>query len=160
VWHLAQIREGAEIAVGSIIGRGAHIGPGAWLRQRCKVRNYALACGPGWLDDGVLVSPAAVFTNDRYPRAVMPDGSTKTGGDWAPAGATVRYGPSIGAGAVSVAPVTVGQVDGHRNRVSSGRRSRLHSRRRRACTIRAVGRARWSRSRSGRRRAIPLSADG
>ena len=92
-----------------VIGRGAYIGPGVRLGQRCKVQNYALIYEPAWLDDGVFVGPAAVFTNDRYPRAVTPDGSIKTAGDWEPVGVTVRYGASIGAGAVCVAPVTVGR---------------------------------------------------
>ena len=109
VWHLAQIREDAEIGVGCIIGRGVYIGPGVRLGQRCKVQNYALVYEPAWLDDGVFVGPAAVFTNDRYPRAVKPDGSIKTAGEWESAGVTVRYGASIGAGAVCVAPVNVGR---------------------------------------------------
>ena len=109
VWHLAQIREGAEIGVGCIIGRSAYIGPGVRLGQRCKVQNHALVFGPAWLDDGVFVGPAAVFTNDRYPRAITPEGSIKSAEDWKPAGVTVCYGASIGAGAVCVAPVTVGR---------------------------------------------------
>jgi UDP-2-acetamido-3-amino-2,3-dideoxy-glucuronate N-acetyltransferase len=109
VWHLAQIREDAEIGADCIIGRGAYIGTGVRLGQRCKVQNYALLYEPAWLDDGVFVGPGAVFTNDRYPRAVTPDGSIKTASDWEPVGVTVRYGASIGAGAVCVAPVTVGR---------------------------------------------------
>jgi len=54
------------------------------------------------------VGPAAVFTNDRYPRAVTPEGLIKTSKDWEPVGVTVRYGASIGARAVCVGPVTVG----------------------------------------------------
>jgi acetyltransferase-like isoleucine patch superfamily enzyme len=108
VWHLAQIREGAEIGADCIIGRGAYIGAGVRLGQRCKVQNYALIYEPAWLDDGVFVGPAAVFTNDRYPRAVTPEGSAKAAGDWEPVGVRVRYGASIGARAVCVAPVTIG----------------------------------------------------
>jgi UDP-2-acetamido-3-amino-2,3-dideoxy-glucuronate N-acetyltransferase len=77
--------------------------------QRCKVQNYALIYEPARLDDGVFVGPAAVFTNDRYPRAVTPDGSIKTAEDWEPVGVTVRCGASIGARAVCVAPITVGR---------------------------------------------------
>jgi UDP-2-acetamido-3-amino-2,3-dideoxy-glucuronate N-acetyltransferase len=109
VWHLAQIREDAEIGAGCVIGRGAYIGPGARLGRHCKVQNYALVYEPAWLEDGVFVGPAAIFTNDRYPRAVTPDGSIKTAGDWEPVGVTVRCGASIGAAAVCVAPVTVGR---------------------------------------------------
>jgi acetyltransferase-like isoleucine patch superfamily enzyme len=109
VWHLAQIREGAEIGAGCIIGRGAYIGAGVRLGERCKVQNYALIYEPARLDDGVFVGPAAVLSNDRYPRAITPDGSIKTAMDWERAGVTVLYGASIGAGAVCVAPVTVGR---------------------------------------------------
>jgi UDP-2-acetamido-3-amino-2,3-dideoxy-glucuronate N-acetyltransferase len=108
VWHLAQIREGAEIGADCVIGRAAYIGAGVRLGQRCKVQNHALIYEPACLDDGVFVGPAAVFTNDRYPRAVTPDGSVKAARDWEPVGVTVRYGASIGARAVCVAPVTVG----------------------------------------------------
>jgi UDP-2-acetamido-3-amino-2,3-dideoxy-glucuronate N-acetyltransferase len=108
VWHLAQIREDAEIGPDCVIGRGAYIGAGVRLGQRCKVQNHALIYEPAWLDDGVFVGPAAVFTNDRYPRAVTPDGSIKAAGDWEPVGVTVRRGASIGARAVCVAPVTIG----------------------------------------------------
>jgi serine acetyltransferase len=73
------------------------------------VQNYALIYEPAWLDDGVFVGPTAVFTNDRYPRAITPEGSIKTSEDWEPAGVTVHYGASIGAGVVCVAPVTVGK---------------------------------------------------
>ena len=109
VWHLAQIREGAEIGAECIIGRGAYIGAGVRLGRRCKVQNYALLYEPAWLGDGVFVGPAAVFTNDRYPRAVTPEGSVKTAGDWEPVGVTVGDGASVGARAVCVAPVTVGR---------------------------------------------------
>jgi UDP-2-acetamido-3-amino-2,3-dideoxy-glucuronate N-acetyltransferase len=108
VWHLAQIRENAEIGVGCTIGRGAYIGPGVRLGQRCKVQNHALIYEPAWLDDGVFVGPGTVLTNDRYPRAITPEGSIKTAGDWEPVGVTVHYGASIGARAVCVAPVTIG----------------------------------------------------
>jgi UDP-2-acetamido-3-amino-2,3-dideoxy-glucuronate N-acetyltransferase len=109
VWHFAQIREGAEVGAGCIIGRGAYIGAGVRLGKCCKVQNYALIYEPARIEDGVFVGPAAVLSNDRYPRAITPDGSIKTAMDWEQAGVTVRYGASIGAGAICVAPVTVGR---------------------------------------------------
>ena len=95
VWHLAQVREGAEIGAGCVIGRGAYIGAGVRLGRRCKVRSFALLYEPAWLGDGVFVGPAAVFTNDRYPRAVTPDGFLKGAGDW---GASRRHRPRWGLG--------------------------------------------------------------
>jgi len=60
------------------------------------------------LENGVFIGPAAVLTNDRFPRAITPGGALKTSQDWEPAGVTVRHGASIGARAVCVGPVTVG----------------------------------------------------
>lgn len=108
VWHLAQIREGAMIGAGSTIGRGAYIGPHVELGRNCKIQNYALVYEPARLADGVFIGPAAVLTNDEFPRAVNPDGSLKSADDWVEVGVTVGTGASIGARAVCIAPVTVG----------------------------------------------------
>lgn len=109
VWHLAQVREGAVLGSHCIVGRGAYVGSGVTMGDNCKLQNYALVYEPAVLEDGVFVGPAAVFTNDHYPRAVAPDGSLKSAADWEPVGVTVRTGASIGARAVCVAPVTIGR---------------------------------------------------
>ncbi|WP_354640855.1 acyltransferase [Kitasatospora camelliae] len=109
VWHLAQIREHAEIGAECIIGRGAYIGPGVRLGSRVKLQNHALVYEPAVLEDGVFVGPAAVLTNDLYPRSVDVDGTLKRGDDWHARGVTLRRGCSIGGRAVLVAGVTVGR---------------------------------------------------
>lgn len=108
VWHLAQVREDSHIGENCVIGRGAYVGPGVLLGANCKLQNYALIYEPAVLEDGVFVGPAAVLTNDQYPRSITPDGRLKTGADWDAVGVTVRRGASIGARAVCVAPLTVG----------------------------------------------------
>lgn len=108
VWHLAQVRERAVLGANCVVGRGAYIGTGVTLGVGCKVQNYALIYEPAHLGDGVFVGPAAVLTNDAYPRAVNPDGSPKSAADWEPVGVTIREGAAIGAQAVCVAPVTIG----------------------------------------------------
>jgi UDP-2-acetamido-3-amino-2,3-dideoxy-glucuronate N-acetyltransferase len=109
VWHLAQVREYAQIGSGCTIGRGAYIGPGVIIGRNCKVQNYALVYEPALLEDGVFVGPGVVFTNDTYPRAINLDGSAMTTDDWTAVGVTVRTGASIGARAVCVAPITIGR---------------------------------------------------
>lgn len=108
VWHLAQIREGAVLGGGCVVGRGAYIGSGVVLGDHCKVQNYALVYEPAVLGDGVFVGPAAVLTNDSYPRAVTPAGELKSASDWHAVGVVVGDGASIGARAVCIAPVRVG----------------------------------------------------
>lgn len=109
VWHLAQIREGAQVGEQCVVGRGAYLGPGVRVGDRCKIQNHALVYEPAVLEDGAFVGPAVVFTNDYFPRAVNPDGSLKSADDWHAVGVTVREGASIGARSVCVAPVTVGR---------------------------------------------------
>ncbi|NLF05684.1 MAG: N-acetyltransferase [Actinomycetales bacterium] len=108
IWHLAQVREGARLGRDCVVGRGAYIGTGVRLGDACKVQNYALVYEPADLADGVFIGPAAVLTNDTYPRAVNPDLTLKSAHDWEPVGVTIHEGASIGARAVCVAPVTVG----------------------------------------------------
>ena len=108
VWHLSQIREGAVLGVNCVIGRGAYVGTGVHLGDNCKLQNYALVYEPAELAAGVFIGPAAVLTNDTYPRSINPDGSLKTGEDWELVGVTIEQGASVGARAVCVAPVRIG----------------------------------------------------
>lgn len=109
IWHLAQVRENAVLGENCIVGRGAYIGSGVRVGANTKIQNYALIYEPAELGDGTFIGPAAVLTNDLYPRAVNPDGTCKDGHDWEPVGVTVLEGASIGARAVCVAPVTIGR---------------------------------------------------
>lgn len=109
IWHLAQVREDAELGENCIVGRGAYIGTGVRMGDNCKVQNYALVYEPAELGAGVFIGPAVVLTNDTYPRAVAPDGTLKSAHDWEPVGVTIKEGASIGARAVCIAPVTIGR---------------------------------------------------
>ena len=109
VWHLAQIREDAVVGRDCIIGRGAYIGTGVHVGDNCKIQNLALVYEPAELADGVFIGPAVVLTNDHTPRAVNPDGSLKSASDWHPVGVSIGRGAAIGARAVCIAPVTIGE---------------------------------------------------
>ena len=108
VWHLAQVREDAVVGANCNVGRGVYIGPGVRIGDNVKLQNYALVYEPAQLADGVFIGPAAVLTNDEYPRTLAPDGTRKTATDLTPVGVTLREGASVGARAVCVAPVVVG----------------------------------------------------
>jgi len=108
IWHLVQIRDGVKIGENCIVGRGAYIGSGVEVGDNCKIQNYALVYEPAKLGNGVFIGPAAVLTNDQFPRAVNPDGTLKSASDWDAVGVTIGDGASIGARAVCIAPVTIG----------------------------------------------------
>jgi len=109
VWHLAQIREGAKLGRNCVVGRGAYVGPGVIIGNNVKLQNYALVYEPAVLEDGVFVGPAAVLTNDVYPRSTAPDGRLKRVRDWQPRGVVVREGAALGARSVVVAGCQIGR---------------------------------------------------
>jgi UDP-2-acetamido-3-amino-2,3-dideoxy-glucuronate N-acetyltransferase len=109
VWHLAQIREHARLGRHCIVGRGAYVGPGVLIGDNVKLQNYALVYEPARLEDAVFIGPAAVLTNDMYPRSVGVSGQLKRSADWDACGVVVREGASIGARAVILPGVEIGR---------------------------------------------------
>ena len=108
IWHLAQIREEAVVGAGCVIGRGAYIGAGVRLGTNVKVQNHALIYEPAIIGDFAFVGPAAVLTNDRYPRSTDPEGRLKSVSDWDSEGVVLGDGASIGARAVVLGGVSIG----------------------------------------------------
>jgi acetyltransferase-like isoleucine patch superfamily enzyme len=109
VWHHAQVRSGASIGPGCIIGKGAYIGADVQIGANCKVQNYSCVYEGMRLEAGVFVGPEVVFTNDRYPRAINPDGTLKTAEDWDCGETLVKYGAAIGARSVILPGLTIGR---------------------------------------------------
>ena len=109
VWANAHIRSEARIGKNVTIGEGVYIGPGVEIGDNCKIQNLAQVFDPAKLGDGVFLGPGAVLTNDRLPRAVDPNLSSISSIDWNPVGVILENGCSIGAGAVCIAPLTVGK---------------------------------------------------
>ncbi len=79
VWHLAQVREDARLGARCIVGRGAYVGPGVIIGDNVKLQNYALVYEPAQLENDVFIGPAAVLTNDTYPRSVDVSGQSSSG---------------------------------------------------------------------------------
>ncbi|MEX2246315.1 MAG: acyltransferase [Dehalococcoidia bacterium] len=108
IWHEAQVREGARVGAACVLGKGVYVDRDVVIGDRCKIQNRASIYRGVTLEDGVFVGPHAVFANDRYPRAVNPDGALKSDDDWTVEPTLVRRGASVGAGVVVLPGVTVG----------------------------------------------------
>jgi acetyltransferase-like isoleucine patch superfamily enzyme len=109
VWRNAQIREQARMGRKCIVGQSAYIDFGVIIGDNVKIQNNASLYHGLELEDGVFVGPHVVFTNDRVPRAVNPDGSLKSADDWTVGRTRVCYGAAIGASSVIVTGVTIGR---------------------------------------------------
>lgn len=109
VWHHAQVREDAVVGDNCTLGKGVYVDKGVRIGDSVKLQNGAQVFHGCTLEDGVFVGPRAVLANDRYPRAVTPEGQLKGDSDWPEGKVTVRYGASIGAGAVIVPNADIGR---------------------------------------------------
>jgi acetyltransferase-like isoleucine patch superfamily enzyme len=109
IWHRAQVRTGARIGSECIVGRDVFVDEGVTIGDRVKIQNGALIYHGVTVEDGVFIGPGAILTNDRNPRAITTTGELATAEDWTVSPITLRYGCSIGAGAVVVAGVDVGR---------------------------------------------------
>jgi acetyltransferase-like isoleucine patch superfamily enzyme len=109
IWRNVQIRESARIGQKCIIGQSAYIDFGVVIGNNVKIQNNASLYHGLELEDGVFVGPHVIFTNDRVPRGINPDGSLKSADDWTVGQTRVRFGAAIGAGTVIVTGVTIGR---------------------------------------------------
>jgi UDP-2-acetamido-3-amino-2,3-dideoxy-glucuronate N-acetyltransferase len=109
IWHHAQIREGARLGSHCIVGKGAYIDLDVRIGSNVKIQNYALVYHGATVEDGVFIGPRACLTNDKVPRAITPDGALKSDDDWEVGPIILRYGASVGAGAIVLPGVTVGR---------------------------------------------------
>jgi acetyltransferase-like isoleucine patch superfamily enzyme len=109
IWNRAQVRAGAVIGADCVIGSGAYIDAGVQVGDRVKIENDALVYHGVTVEAGVFIGPAAILTNDRFPRAVTLSGVAAGAADWQVSEIRLREGCSIGAGAVVVAGSDVGR---------------------------------------------------
>lgn len=109
VWHGAQIREGAVIGDDCIIGRDVYVDAGVQVGDRVKIQNGALVYHGVTVESGAFIGPGAILTNDRFPRSITPDGELAGADDWTVDEIRLRYGCSIGAGAIIVAGTEIGR---------------------------------------------------
>ncbi len=102
IWHQAQIREGAIIGENCNLGKGVYVDFDVKIGNNVKIQNYVSVYHGVEIEDDVFVGPAAVFTNDKHPRAWLWDETrlchTK-----------IRKGASIGANATIVCGVEIGE---------------------------------------------------
>ncbi len=109
IWQHCQVREGARIGRGCILSKGVYVDAGVRIGDNVKIQNGVSVYHGVTLEDGVFCGPHCVFTNDRQPRAINPDGSLKSADDWTVGETLARLGASIGAHATVVCGVTLGR---------------------------------------------------
>lgn len=108
IWSHVQVRTGAHVGANCILGRNSFVDADVTVGDNVKVQNNSSLYEGVDLEDGVFIGPHVVFTNDKVPRAVNPDGSLKSADDWELGRTLVRTGAALGACTVVVTGVTIG----------------------------------------------------
>jgi len=100
---------------GCTVGAGTRIGPFVEIQKNssvgrnCKISSHSFICEGVTIEDCVFVGHGVMFTNDPYPRAVSPDGTPLSDGEWTVVPVTVRKGASIGSNATVLPGVRIGE---------------------------------------------------
>ena len=100
VWRGAHVRTGAVIGRDCNIGANVFVDAHVHIGDRVKIQNNVSVYEGVELGDESFVGPAAVFTNDRNPRAT---------GAWQLTATPVRHGASVGANATVVCGNELGE---------------------------------------------------
>ena len=101
VWHFVHIMKDAKIGKDCIVADYVYVGRGVKIGNKVKLENRATVYEGVTIEDNVFVGPHVTFTNDPYPRSLN--------SDWKILPTLVKEGSSIGAGAVIVCGVTIGE---------------------------------------------------
>ena len=109
IWHFSQIRNNVSIGEDTSIGKSVYIDSQVKIGKGCKIQNNAQIYSPCSIANFVFIGPGVVLTNDKSPRATLPDGTIQSAKDWVAVGVVVNEGASIGANSICVAPITIGK---------------------------------------------------
>ncbi|HMN10829.1 MAG TPA: DapH/DapD/GlmU-related protein [Bellilinea sp.] len=109
IWQHCQVREGAELGENCILSKGVYVDADVKIGNNVKIQNGISVYHGVTLEDGVFCGPHCVFTNDKHPRAINPDGSLKSGSDWEISRTLVKKGAAIGAHATIICGTTIGE---------------------------------------------------
>ena len=100
VWQFVVVLSGARIGADCNLNAHTLVEGGALLGDRVTLKSGVFIWDGITLEDDVFCGPNATFTNDRYPRSKQQFALERT---------VVRKGASVGAGAVILPGVTIGE---------------------------------------------------
>ncbi len=100
---------GCEIGDNCKIGTFVEIRKDVKIGHNVKIQTFVFIPEGVTIEDGVMVGPHVCFVNDKYPRAINPDGSLKGPEDWQITETVVRRGVGIGGNATIMCGVEIGE---------------------------------------------------
>ncbi len=99
---------GCEIGDRTKVGCFVEIQKGVTIGADCKISSHSFICEGVIIEDGVFIGHNVTFINDKFPRAINPDGSMQTEADWSVVPTRIEKGASIGSSVTILCGVSVG----------------------------------------------------
>jgi acetyltransferase-like isoleucine patch superfamily enzyme len=110
IWAYTHVMDGVSIGTDCNIGEHCFVESGASIGNQVTIKNGNMIWEGVHLEDGVFVGPQVIFTNDLYPRSPRLPQVKRRYADRAWLKSTViKHGASVGAGAVLLAGVSIGE---------------------------------------------------
>lgn len=112
IWDSVHIRgPGTSLGSSVIVGEKTYIAYDVRIGNRVKINAFVYICAGVTIEDGVMISAGAIFTNDRFPRATGPDLSKLLSSEEPEdmPRSRVAAGATIGAGAIIGPGVDIGR---------------------------------------------------
>jgi UDP-2-acetamido-3-amino-2,3-dideoxy-glucuronate N-acetyltransferase len=110
IWAYTHVMKGASIGANCNIGEHCFIESGVTVGNQVTIKNGNMLWEGVHLEDGVFLGPRVTFTNDLYPRSPRLPQARKRYRDKGWLRPTfIGQGASLGAGAVILAGVTLGE---------------------------------------------------
>ncbi|MBD3385107.1 N-acetyltransferase [candidate division KSB1 bacterium] len=100
---------GCKIGDFTKIGTFVEIQKGASIGKNCKISSHTFICEGVNIADNCFIGHNVTFINDKYPRAVNPDGSMQSDSDWVCTKTFIEEGVSIGSSATILCGVKIGK---------------------------------------------------
>jgi acetyltransferase-like isoleucine patch superfamily enzyme len=100
IWAFAHVMAGAVIGADCNVCDHTYIEGGVVIGDRVTLKSGVFLWDGVYVEDDVFIGPQATFTNDAMPRSRQPFTLGRT---------TIRAGASIGAGAVILPGLTIGE---------------------------------------------------
>ena len=98
-----------EIGDNTRVGIFVEIQKNAKVGKNCKISSHTFICEGVTIGDGCFIGHGVLFINDKYPKAVNPDGSMQSDRDWTLLETTVEDNVSIGSGAIIQGGIKIGK---------------------------------------------------
>jgi UDP-3-O-[3-hydroxymyristoyl] glucosamine N-acyltransferase len=108
VWQQAQIRQRAVVGEQCTIGKGVYLDQDVVIGSQVIIQNYTTVLRGVMIESGVFIGSNVTFANQLSPRAITANGQLKKSESNDFECILVRYGASIGAGAVILPGVRIG----------------------------------------------------